>query len=166
MSWNILGIQKDGSLKYGVPIYVNQQVIFQHSVKVGDWKGGVMREPRQDWTTYTYRNEVGSYKRSFDVPKDWKGREVYINFDGVDSFFYLWINGKYVGFSKNSRNLASFNVTPYLNEKGSNTVSVEVYRNSDDSFIANQDMLKFLHIILGYLFPPSSKINVSALIFI
>jgi beta-galactosidase len=142
MSWNILGIQKDGSLKYGVPIYVNQQVIFQHSVRVGDWQGGVMREPRKDWTTYHHRNEVGSYKRSFDVPADWKGKEVYINFDGVDSFFYLWINGKYVGFSKNSRNLASFNITPYLNEKGSNNVSVEVYRSSDASFLEAQDMFR------------------------
>lgn len=98
MSWNIFGIQKNGDLKYGVPIYVNQKVIFQHAVKVDDWKGGVMREPNKDWTTYIYRNEVGSYKRTFDVPKNWDGRDIYINFDGVDSFFYIWINGKYVGF--------------------------------------------------------------------
>lgn len=142
MSWNIHGIQKDGSLKYGVPIYVNQKVIFQHQVKVDDWKGGVMRTPPSDWTTYIYRNEVGSYRRSFEVPKDWDGREIYMNFDGVDSFFYLWVNGKYVGFSKNSRNLASFNVTKYLNKNGNNTVAVEVYRNSDASFIEAQDMFR------------------------
>nr|WP_291077701.1 MULTISPECIES: hypothetical protein [unclassified Empedobacter] len=67
MSWNIFGIQKNGDLKYGVPIYVNQKVIFQHTVKIDDWKGGVMREPN----------------------KDWDGRDIYMNFDGVDSFFYL-----------------------------------------------------------------------------
>jgi len=67
MSWNIYGIQKDGSLKYGVPIYSNQRVIFQHQVKVDDWRGGVMRTPPQDWTTYVYRNEVGSYRRNFTV---------------------------------------------------------------------------------------------------
>ena len=44
-SWNIYGVQKDGSLKYGVPIYVNQPVIFQHKVAVDDWRGGVMRTP-------------------------------------------------------------------------------------------------------------------------
>lgn len=99
-SWNIYGIQKDGSLKYGVPIYVNQPVIFMHKVKVDDWRGGVMRTPPTNWTTYKYRNEVGSYRRDFDIPQDWDGREVFINFDGVDSFFYLWINGQYVGFSK------------------------------------------------------------------
>mgnify|MGYP001165818493 FL=1 len=129
-SWNIYGIQKDGSLKYGVPIYVNQPVIFMHKVKVDDWRGGVMRTPPTNWTTYKYRNEVGSYRRDFDIPQDWDGREVFINFDGVDSFFYLWINGQYVGFSKNSRNTASFNITPYL-QKGKNTVAAEVYRSSE-----------------------------------
>lgn len=89
MSWNIFGIQKNGDLKYGVPIYVNQKVIFQHTVKIDDWKGGVMREPNKDWIIYTYRDEVGSYKRTFDVPKNWDGRYIYMNFDGVDSFFYL-----------------------------------------------------------------------------
>lgn len=139
--WNVAGIQKDGSLKYGVPIYCNQPVIFKHSVAVGDWKGGVMREPAKDWTTYKYRNEVGSYRRTFTIPEEWKDREVYINFDGVNSFFYLWINGKYVGFSKNSRNTAAFDITPYLT-KGENMVAVEVYRNSDGSFLEAQDMFR------------------------
>src|SRR5690606_21299596 len=142
MSWNIYGIQKDGSLKYGVPIYVNQQVIFKHSVQVDDWRGGVMRTPPQDWTTYIYRNEVGSYRRTFEVPDNWSGREVYLNFDGVDSFFYLWVNGKYVGFSKNSRNLASFNISPFLKKDGENVLAVEVYRSSDASFLEDQDMFR------------------------
>ncbi|MFJ1350354.1 glycoside hydrolase family 2 TIM barrel-domain containing protein [Capnocytophaga canimorsus] len=140
-NWNIYGIQKDGTLKYGVPIYVNQPVIFYHERKVDDWRKGVMRTPPMNWTTYEYRNEVGSYRREFTIPQDWKNREVFINFDGVDSFFYLWINGKYVGFSKNSRNLASFNITKYL-QKGKNTVAVEVYRNSDGSFLEAQDMFR------------------------
>ncbi|CAM3802330.1 sugar-binding domain-containing protein [Sphingobacterium prati] len=142
MSWNIFGIQKDGSLKYGVPIYTNQRVIFQHQVKVDDWRGGVMRTPPQDWTTYVYRNEVGSYRRNFTVPKDWDGREVFLNFDGVDSFFYLWVNGKYIGFSKNSRNLASFNISPFLKKDGENVLAVEVYRSSDASFLEDQDMFR------------------------
>lgn len=140
-SWNIYGIQKDGSQKYGTPIYVNQPVIFQHSVKVDDWRGGVMRTPPANWTTYKDRNEVGSFRRDFDIPQDWDGREIFISFDGVDSFFYLWINGKYVGFSKNSRNTANFNITPYL-QKGKNTVAAEVYRSSDGSFLEAQDMFR------------------------
>ena len=141
MNWNVYGLQPDGSQKYGTPIYVNQPVIFKHQVAVGDWKGGVMREPAQHHTTYKFRNEVGSYRRTFTVPENWDGRQVYINFDGVDSFFYLWINGKYVGFSKNSRNLAAFNITKYLVE-GENLVAVEVYRNSDASFLESQDMFR------------------------
>ena len=140
-SWNIAGIQKDGSQKYGTPIYVNQPVIFQHRVAVGDWKGGVMRTPPTHWTTYNHRNEVGSYLRTFEVPADWDGREVFITFDGVDSFFYLWINGQYVGFSKNSRNNAEFNITKYLHD-GPNTVAVEVYRSNDGSFLEAQDMFR------------------------
>jgi glycoside hydrolase family 2 TIM barrel len=140
-NWNVQGIQKDGKLKYGLPIYVNQPVIFYHERKVDDWRQGVMRTPPQTWTTYEYRNEVGSYIRYFEVPRQWKGREVYIDFDGVDSFFYLWINGKYVGFSKNSRNAASFNISKYL-KKGQNKLAVEVYRNSDGSFLESQDMFR------------------------
>ncbi|WP_294629194.1 glycoside hydrolase family 2 TIM barrel-domain containing protein [uncultured Bacteroides sp.] len=140
-NWNIYGLQKDGSQKYGTPIYVNQPVIFKHTVKVDDWRGGVMRTPPANWTTYKARNEVGSFRRDFDIPQDWDGREIYISFDGVDSFFYLWINGKYVGFSKNSRNTANFNITPYL-QKGKNTVAAEVYRSSDGSFLEAQDMFR------------------------
>ena len=144
MNWNMAGLQRDGKNKYGDPLYSNQRVIFQHSWQpMNDWKGGVMRTPPKDWMTYRNRNEVGSYRRTFSVPADWKGQEIYLNFDGVDSFFYLYINGKYVGFSKNSRNLAEFNITPYLNKEGKeNTVAVEVYRHSDGSFLESQDMFR------------------------
>lgn len=144
MSWNMAGLQRDGKNKYGDPLYSNQRVIFQHSWQpMNDWKGGVMRTPPKDWMTYRNRNEVGSYRRTFTVPADWKGQEIYLNFDGVDSFFYLYINGKYVGFSKNSRNLAEFNITTYLNKEGEeNTVAVEVYRHSDGSFLESQDMFR------------------------
>ncbi len=141
MNWNVAGIGKNGSLKYGTHIYSNQRAIFRHSIRIDDWKGGVMRQAPADWVTARERNEVGSYRRSFSVPKHWKGRKVILNFDGVDSFFYLYINGRYVGFSKNSRNLASFDITRYL-VKGENIVAVEVYRHSDASFLECQDMMR------------------------
>lgn len=159
MNWNVAGIGKDGSLRWGLPIYTNQRVIFQHSVRVGDWKGGVMRTPPQDWTTYEYRNEVGSYRRTFSVPAAWKGREVYIGFDGVDSFFYLYINGQYVGFSKNSRNLAEFDITPYIVE-GENVVAVEVYRNSDGSFLESQDMFRLPGIFRSVSLTAKPKVQI------
>lgn len=159
MSWNVVGIQKDGTQKYGTPIYSNQRVIFQHTVAVDDWRGGVMRTPPKDWPTYKARNEVGSYRRTFTVPETWKGRNVYVNFDGVDSFFYLYINGHYVGFSKNSRNLAQFDITPYL-VKGENVIAVEVYRNSDASFLESQDMMRLPGIFRSVSLTAKPKVQV------
>ncbi|MGL5545657.1 MAG: glycoside hydrolase family 2 protein, partial [Tannerellaceae bacterium] len=162
-NWNIQGVQKNGDLKYGVPIYVNQPVIFKHSVKVDDWRGGVMRTPPENWTTFKHRNEVGSYRKEFDIPQDWDGREVFISFDGVDSFFYLWINGKYVGFSKNSRNTANFNITPYL-KKGKNIVAAEVYRSSDASFLEAQDMFRLPGIFRTVALYSTPKVHVRNLV--
>ena len=140
-NWNIVGIRKDGSQRFGTPIYVNVNVPWWKEIKPDDWRLGVMRTPPEDWTMFKVRNEVGSYRRSFEVPAGWKDQRVFIDFDGVDSFFYLWINGQYIGFSKNSRNLAQFDITEYVKE-GTNTVAVEVYRNSDASNLEAQDMFR------------------------
>jgi len=118
---------------YGVPVYSNQRYLFQR-----DWPH-VMGEPPADYTAVTNRNPVGSYRRDFLVPDEWSGRDVFLTFDGVDSFFYLWINGRYVGFSKDSRVPASFNITDYL-QPGTNVVAAEVYRFSDGSYLECQDM--------------------------
>jgi len=162
--WNVQGIQPDGSQKYGVPIYCNQPVIFKHTVAVDDWRGGVMREPKSDWTTYLHRNEVGSYRRTFSVPADWKGKEVYLDFDGVNSFFYLWVNGQYVGFSKNSRTTASFDISPYLVAKGDNVLAVEVYRSSDGSFLEAQDMWRLPGIYRSVSLRAKSRVQVEDVI--
>ncbi|PWM30961.1 MAG: hypothetical protein DBX55_03625 [Verrucomicrobia bacterium] len=87
------------------------------------------------------RNPVGSYKREFTVPADWGSGSVFIRFDGVDSAFYLWINGKKVGYSQDSRTPATFDISKYL-RLGKNTVSVEVYRYSDGSYMECQDMMR------------------------
>ena len=162
--WNVQGLGKHGEMKYGVPIYVNQPVIFYHEVKKDDWREGVMREPKdQRWTTYTYRNEVGSYRRNFTIPSDWKGRQIIINFDGVDSFFYLWVNGHYVGFSKNSRNTARFDITEFLQD-GENSVALEVYRSSDGSFLEAQDMFRLPGIIRSTYLTAMPKVQISDLV--
>ncbi len=160
VSWNIAGLQKDGSLKYGVPIYVNQWVIFKYEIKPGDWKKGVMREPPKHYTTYNYRNEVGSFRRSFDIPANWDGQEIFLNFDGVDSFFYLWVNGQYVGFSKNSRETARFDITRYA-VRGKNEVAVEVYRSSDGSFLEAQDMFRLPGIFRNVSVTATPKVHIA-----
>lgn len=83
-------------------------------------------------------NPVGSYRRTFEVPEEWDGRETYIVFDGVQSAFYLWINGEKVGYSQGSRTPAEFNITKYL-KPGKNVLAVEVYRWSDGSYLEDQD---------------------------
>ena len=159
-NWNIVGIGEDGSQKYGTPIYVNVNVPWFYVREPGDWKKGVMREPPQKWTTYKTRNEVGSYRRTFEVPKEWAGKEIFMNFDGVDSFFYLWINGKYVGFSKNSRNLAQFDITEYLREDAENVVAVEVYRYSDAANLEAQDMFRLPGIFRSVALEAKPKVSV------
>ncbi len=83
-------------------------------------------------------NPVGSYRRTFDLPAGWNGRETRIVFDGVQSAFTLWINGEKVGYSQGSRTPAEFNITRYL-KPGENVLAAEVYRWCDGSYLEDQD---------------------------
>lgn len=83
-------------------------------------------------------NPVGSYRRDFALPKGWEKRRTFINFDGVDSAFYLWINGKKIGYSQGSRTPAEFEITDVV-RAGNNTLAVEVYRFSDAAYTEDQD---------------------------
>lgn len=83
-------------------------------------------------------NPVGSYRTSFTVPENWKGRNVEICFDGVESAFYLWCNGEKVGYSQGSRTPARFDLTKHLRD-GENKLAVEVYRWCDGSYLEDQD---------------------------
>lgn len=83
-------------------------------------------------------NPVGSYRRHFELPKDWDGKEVYLHFAGVESAFYVWVNGEKVGYSEDSRTPAEFNVTKLVHS-GDNQVAVEVYRWSNGSYLEDQD---------------------------
>jgi beta-galactosidase len=95
---------------------------------------------------------VGSYRRDFTVPDSWAGRQVFIHFDGVQSAFYIWLNGRMVGYSEGSMTPAEFNLTPYL-QKGQNTLAVEVYRWCDGSYLEDQDFIRFSGIYRNvYLF--------------
>jgi beta-galactosidase len=83
-------------------------------------------------------NPVGSYRRTFKIPSVWRDKEIFLHFGAVSSFFYVWINEQLVGFSKDSKTPAEFNITKYI-KKGSNTLSVEVYRWNDGSYLEDQD---------------------------
>jgi beta-galactosidase len=83
-------------------------------------------------------NPVSSYRRLIQVPATWSGREVFLTFDGVNSFFTLWLNGTKLGFSKDSRTPATFRLTPHL-QPGDNLLAVEVFRWNDGSYLEDQD---------------------------
>ena len=109
---------------YGIPIYVN----------IGyEWtkKPDPPHIPHDD-------NPVGSYRRTFTLPEDWKEMQVFIHFGAVKSAFYIWINGQKVGYSEDSKMAAEWDITPYL-KPGENTAALEVYRWSDGSYLEGQD---------------------------
>lgn len=86
-------------------------------------------------------NPVGSYQRDFMIGPSWTGKQVFIHLGAVNSFFYLWINGQYIGFSKDSKTPTEFDITKSL-KKGKNTVSLQVFRFSDATYLEGQDMWK------------------------
>jgi len=86
----------------------------------------------------TKYNPVGSYIRTFEVPQDWQGKPVFISFQGVESAFYVWLNGELVGYSEDTFTPAEFDLTPYLVE-GENKLAVEVYRWCSGSWLEDQD---------------------------
>lgn len=86
-----------------------------------------------------YYNPVGCYKREFELPKEWKDKEIFLRFEGIKSASYVWVNGKRVGYNQGGFEPAEYNITPFL-EKGENDLAIEVLRFSDGSYLENQDM--------------------------
>ncbi len=126
-SWQVEG--------YGTPYYSNYNYIFQKDFP------RVMSTPPVSFTAYQERNPVGSYRRDFELPADWKERRVFVTFDGVDAGFFLWVNGNKVGYSVNSRNAAEFDITRYV-KPGHNMIAAEVYRFTTGSYLEDQDMFR------------------------
>ena len=118
---------------FGTPIYTN----IKYPFKVDPPK--VTSEPNKKYTSFESRNPVGSYCTTFQVPENWLDKLVFINFDGVQSAMYLWINGQKVGYSENSMSPAEFEISRFLH-KGENKVAVEVYKWCDGSYLEDQDM--------------------------
>ncbi len=86
-------------------------------------------------------NPVGSYKQTFTVPADWKGKRIVLQFGGVNSAAYYWINGEKIGYSEDSKLPVEFDITDKLRD-GENTLAVEVYRWSDGSYLEDQDFFR------------------------
>ncbi len=113
-NWEMLG--------FDIPIYAN--VRYPHEATPP--------------TIQKHYNPVGSYKRTFTIPENWNGKDIYLHFGAVSSAMYVWVNEQQVGYSEDSKTPAEFNITKYL-KKGENSLAVEVYRWCDGSYLEDQD---------------------------
>lgn len=139
-SWQAMGINARQK-PYDRPYYTNAHWPFVPKFPANSncWPRVRGHKLPEGYTLGEDENPVGSYRRDFIVPAEWDGDEIYLEFGAVDSFFYLWVNGTYIGFSKSNRDPARFNVTKAV-RPGKNMVAVEVYRFSDGSYLEAQDM--------------------------
>ena len=131
---------------YGDPIYVN--------VGYG-WRNQYKNNPP---FVPTEKNHVGSYRREIVVPADWKGKDIIAHFGSVTSNMYLWVNGKFVGYSEDSKLEAEFDITKYLKPGQKNLIAFQVFRWCDGSYLEDQDF--FRHSGVGrdcYLYTRNQK---------
>ena len=135
--WKTLAVPANWEVNgYGTPIYVSAGYPFKIDPPY------VTREPKKEWTTYVERNPTGQYRRTFTLPTAWQDGQTFLRFEGVMSAFYVWINGKRVGYSQGSMEPSEFNVTPYI-KQGENQIAIEVYKYSDGSYLEDQDFWRF-----------------------
>lgn len=115
---------------YGTAIYVNETYEFDD--KMFDFKKNPPFVPYES-------NEVGSYRKTFTLPENWKDRRVVLCFEGVTSFCYVWLNGELLGYNQGSKTAAEWDITEKVNKDGENVLAVEVYRWSAGSYLECQD---------------------------
>ena len=116
---------------YGDPIYVN----------VGyAWRNQYKNNPPY---VPVEKNHVGSYRKEIIVPADWKGKDIIAHFGSVTSNMYLWINGKFVGYSEDSKLEAEFDVTKYLKPGEENLIAFQVFRWCDGTYLEDQDFFRY-----------------------
>lgn len=116
---------------YGDPIYVN----------VGyAWRNQYKNNPPE---VPTANNHVGSYRREFVIPASWKGKDIIAHFGSVTSNMYLWVNGKYVGYSEDSKLEAEFDLTSYLKPGQKNLIAFQVFRWCDGTYLEDQDFFRY-----------------------
>ena len=104
-------------------------------------------------------NYTGSYRRTFDLPQNWKGQEVYFHVGSATSNLSVWVNGKYVGYSEDSKVAAEFNITKYL-KPGKNLIAMQVMRWCDGSYLEDQDFWRFTGIAREVYLYATPKVHV------
>ena len=138
--WDAIPVPSNWELQgYGIPIYVNHPYAFSDiRNKVSDemeFVDGVPKNPGKVPHDY---NPVGSYRRDFNLPKNWTDKEIFLHIGTMRSAGFVWINGQYVGYSQDSKLPAEFNISKFL-KTGKNTVALQIFRWSDGSYLECQD---------------------------
>lgn len=128
-SWDDIDVPSCWEMKgYDLPIYVNVEYAFNDNPPyIVNKVNGIADNP------------VGSYRRTFTLPQGWDEKNVFLHFDGLYSAAYVWVNGQYVGYTQGGNNDHEFDISSYL-ATGENSISVQVFRWSDASYLEGQDM--------------------------
>ena len=155
-AWDEITVPSCWELKgYGTPIYTNVAYPFEVNPPY------VMGNPPSTYTQNEEPNPVGSYKRDFTIPETWDGNDIMLHFEGVKSAFYLFgLTDEKVGYSQGSCTPAEFNITDYIVQTGQNSISVEVYRWSDGSYLEDQDYWRLSGIYRDVYLYSVPKINI------
>ena len=153
-TWNDIVVPGNWQMQgFGIPIYTNVSYPFKKKHPF------VTLTPPKEFSSFELRNPVGSYKRNFNIPANWDDKTLYVKFNGVKSAFYLWVNGKKVGYSQGSMTPSTFDISEYVNE-GENSIAVEVYRWSDGSYLECQDMWRLSGIYRDVTLIAKNKANI------
>ncbi|MBQ2596019.1 MAG: glycoside hydrolase family 2, partial [Bacteroidaceae bacterium] len=132
-TWQVYGVRHGKN--WDKPLYVNTSYPFTYDSQT--WS--VMAERPSTWTySGTKKNPVGSYRRDFELPDTWDGRDIYVRFNGAGHGYYVWVNGKFAGYAEDSYLPSEFKVTDFV-RPGRNNISVRVYRFTSGSFLECQD---------------------------
>ena len=121
---------------YGDPVYVN----------IGyAWRGNFRNDPPY---VPDAENHVGSYRRTFDIPASWGGKDIFLSIGSATSNVYVWVNGRFVGYSEDSKLAAQFDITKFV-KPGENLIALQMFRWSDGTYLEDQDFWRFAGIARG-----------------
>ena len=139
-AWDTIPVPSNWELQgYGKPVYTNMLYPFKREANGEAFEIEIIEGTYELNAPYVpEKNLTGCYFRTFEVPTDYIGRQLLIDFGGVESCFYLWVNGKQVGYSQDSKVNAEFDITEYVQE-GTNTLAVQVMRYCDGTYLEDQD---------------------------
>ena len=141
--WDTILVPSNWEMKgFGIPVYTNIKYMFPAN---------------PPYIPHNINNN-GSYKREFEIPEEWDGKDIYLHFAGVSGAMYVWINGEFVGYNEGSKTAAEFKITKFV-KPGKNSIAVQVLRWSDASYMEDQDFWRLSGIERDVYIYASNKVT-------